>query len=939
MAETPPIPAKPPVKFGGFHLYPEDRRLMVDGAEVDIGGRAFEILQLLASSPGHIISHKEFRQRVWPDTVVEDGNLRVHIATLRKILAQRGDGSLKIRSVSGRGYRLIGGDASANAHADALPDEENLSDDDGLGLIGRSADIRAIRQLLSDRNSVSIVGPGGIGKTSVAQAVMEEIRASRKEPAVTIELSSVGHPDHLASTIASAFGLLTPSMQAPLDAVIDFLRTSPHIVLLDCCEHIIDAVANTVETLKRSLKTMTILTTSREPLRVSEERVYRLPALSVPRLSESHIPAVAIRYSAVKLFAARAASAQGNVFSVSVENVREVCEICRTLDGIPLAIELAASQMPMLGTRKLLQALENRFEFLTRGQRTALPRHKTLRATMDWSYETLTEEEGLTLRQLALFKTAFTLEQAKHVLGATAPGRNGPLACLATLVDKSLVLAMTDAGTPRFRLLDSTRTYGLEKLRHCGEYDVAAEAYARYFLSLFTEPAEWSADNAAVDPLANDEIILDDVRQALVWTLSSPGNISLGVALTWASAPLFYQLSLFDEYRQRVNKALLAIDASGDGQPDAVYRLQLALAQADFLTQPLQNGIAAKAFHAALTLAELYRHEARQAEVLYGAIVMTVMAGDYQGADALCRRLGALTQAGNASLPLFHRLRALVDIQTGALEQALRNAQLSLSLYGPRRLAPTWRDPARYDARSVLTSLESRALWLAGYVDDAADAAVQSVEETMTLRHDLSLCCSLASGACPVACWRGDIAELELYLDMLESLSAKRRLTHWRDQALCYGYGLPDRQPPHGYRWWQRFDHMAPSAHETLATVNSRLLTPLAIERAKSGLAGWATAEILRALGEHYLENDPERHPEPEHLFRQALAIARSQGARAFELRAATSLARSLRTRHCLTEAEDVLSTPLSCFTQGFDTRDLRTARGVLEGIHLDRKR
>jgi predicted ATPase len=132
---------------------------------------------------------------------------------------------------------------------------------------------------------------------------------------------------------------------------------------------------------------------------------------------------------------------------------------------------------------------------------------------------------------------------------------------------------------------------------------------------------------------------------------------------------------------------------------------------------------------------------------------------------------------------------------------------------------------------------------------------------------------------------------------------------------------------------------MAPSAHETLATINSRLLTPIAIERAKSGLAGWATAEILRALGEYYLENDPGRHLEPEHLFKQALAIARSQGARAFELRAATSLARSLRARHCLTEAEDVLSAPFSRFTQGLDTRDLRTARGVLEEIQLDRKR
>lgn len=933
MDETYKTAARPSVEFGDLHLHPDDRRLTVGGVNVEIGGRAFEILRLLVTSPGQTISHREFRERVWPDTVVEDGNLRVHVTMLRKILARQGDGSIQIRSISGRGYRLLGAVSSESAKTKAIC-EDNALTADADGLIGRGADVSAICELLSQKRIVSIVGPGGIGKTSVAQAVLAETGKRKNEPIAKIELSSVGQPELVESTIASAFGLLNQPALTPLDAVTDFLRGSPHIVLLDCCEHIIEAVATVVEKLHHALRTLTILTTTREPLRVSNEWVYRLQALSVPHASESQILEVATQYSAVKLFTERATSSQGTSFRISQENIRDVCDICRTLDGLPLAIELAASQLHMFGTRKLLHALGNRFDLLTRGQRTALPRHKTLRATIDWSYETLTEEEQLTLRRVSLFKAAFTIEQTTQLLDAAGIDAARAMTALVSLVDKSLVLSISEEDASTFRLLDSTRAYGLEKLRHCGEYDAAAENYARFFLSLFTEPAQWSARNAVVDPLASDKLILDDVRHALEWALSPHGNASVGVALSWACAPLFYQLSLFDEYRERVNMALSTIETARDSHPDASFRLQLALAQADFLTQSLKKGISTKAFHAALALAVHYQHEARQTEVLYGTIVMTVMAGDYEGADSLCKRLGALTHARNTGLPLYHRLQALVNVQTGALEQALQNTQLSLSLYGPRHVTPKLQDPARYDARAALTSLEARALWLAGHVDDAADVAAQSVEETMTLEHDLSLCCSLASGACPVACWRGDVSKLELYLGMLETLSAKFTLTNWQDQALCYGYALPDRKQPKGHRWWTLFEHCAPSAHETLVTINWRLLTPLAIDRAKSGAAGWATSEILRALGERQVEKRSDNDSDPENLFRRALTIAKSQGALSFELRAATSLARSLHTRGSLAEAEDILLGPLSRFTQGADTQDLRMARSVLSEIH-----
>lgn len=929
------LAARPSITFGRFRIYPEERRLVFEEQPVEIGSRAFDVLLLLVKKSGLIVTHKEFHELVWPQAIVEDVNLRVHVNTVRKILSRDITDPHGIRSITGRGYSFVGAVTFDDQQVSLCTDSADLYHADIGSLIGRRHDVQSISALLAERNLVSIVGPGGIGKTAVAYSVIRAFQATRRVTAVSIELSSISHSDQVASTVASMLGILS-APRPPHDAIIDYLKGSPYLLLLDCCEHVIDGVAVLVEMLTRAEIGANVLVTSREPLRVSSEWVYRIEPLDVPSLQDGLSTEMAIKFPAVKLFCERAMSAHVNEFRLDTDNVRQISAICRALDGLPLAIELAASQIHMLGAQGLLDALGNILDPLTKGQRTALPRHKTMRATIDWSYETLSASERIILRHVAMFKGRFNLIQAAALIDCQNPVVGELAACVASLVDKSLVSIATRTESLNFHLLDTTRAYGIEKLALLDEYAGAAHRHARYYLSLFTEPVAWSSSHRATDALVNDPDILDDVRAALEWSLSEHGDPGLGLALTWASAPLFYQLSFFDEYRQRVNHALSLIDKAGDHKVENAFRLQLALAQADFLTQSLKHGTSTRAFHAALTLAEQQGHEVRQMQVLYGTIVMTTMAGEYQEAAELCQRLFALSQANDRRM--YHRMQALVETQSGRVERALLHAERALSLYGPRHTIGKLQDPTQYDGRTALTSLEARILWLLGRVDDAVEVAAQSVEEAMTLGHDLSLCCSLASGACPVASWRGDINELRRYLSMLDALSTEYLLINWRDQAQCYAFALPERTMPEGRDWCRQFDSLAASAHETLVTVSPYLLTPLAIQRGLDGRAGWATAEILRALGERRQDGDVQPSQQSEDLFRRALSMAHGQGLLSFELRAATSLASLLNRRGNWTEAEDVLGDVLSRFTQGKGTKDIRIAHQLMEQIGSDRQ-
>ena len=568
--------AVPPLlRFGRFELNADERVLRADGEPVALGARAFDVLAALVARAGTLVSKDELLATVWSGLVVEENNLQVQVSTLRKIL---GHGALT--TVPGRGYRfdlaVAAGDAALPAGAQVSPSSTLADATDGAQartnlpsrlpwLYGRADDVGAIAELLRERPVVTITGAGGIGKTRVAQAVARQLATQRAEDYPDgvwwVELAPLADATLVSSAVAQAMGVRL-AQDRPCEAALRALLAERRALLvLDNCEHLADAVAALVDRITAGAPRMSVLVTSQETLKAADEHVYRLGSLEVPADADS---ASAASAGAVELFEARARAVDPH-FKLDASNVGVVIEICRRLDGIPLAIELAAARLPLLGVEGLRARLHERFNLLTGGARVVLRRHQTLRATLEWSHGLLTPDEQTVLRRLSVFAGGFTLEAAQHVSSDERIDRWTALDQLGALVDKSLVLA-EGGSIPRYRMLETTRVYGLERLHEAGETQMALRRHAEAILALL-EPLDrdewgWRATGEWL-PAARVEV--DNVRAALEWADSTPEATALAVALAgvsysvwWSSFHMAEGLTRCIALRRRVDETLPA---------------------------------------------------------------------------------------------------------------------------------------------------------------------------------------------------------------------------------------------------------------------------------------------------------------------------------------------------------------------------------------------
>ena len=465
------------LRFGPFELSIGERVLRREGQALPLGGRALDILIYLAHRPGEVIAKQELIDHVWSDVTVEEGSLRVHIAAIRKALADGQFGNRYIATIKGRGYSFVG---TVVALAGSTENRKDRSRHQGrlpvrpLMIIGRETVISEVSDKLRDERFVTLLGPGGIGKTTIALAVGRAVTGEFGGKVYFVDLESLTDPRLVAGAVATSLGLALKSKDLGLELV-DLVRSRKLLLILDSCEHVIEAVASLAEQLYRQTEEIHVLTTSRELLKVEGEHCCRILPLDFPPDGSEQTANAVLQYPSVQLFV-RCVAARAGSFVLTDEEAPIVAEMCRKLDGIPLAIELAAGQVAALGLKNTVA----RLELLKLAHRSAVARHQTLKATLDWSYNLLSDGERIVLRRIAPFVGHFTLEGARYVAGELGIGTGEIFDAIAGLVEKSLIATRIDETQARYRLLDTTRAYALEKLEEHAEVDVVVRRHAAY---------------------------------------------------------------------------------------------------------------------------------------------------------------------------------------------------------------------------------------------------------------------------------------------------------------------------------------------------------------------------------------------------------------------------------------------------------------------------
>jgi predicted ATPase/DNA-binding winged helix-turn-helix (wHTH) protein len=914
--------------------------------------KAFAVLRYLVEHPGRLVTHDELFEALWPKTYVQPEVLKSHIAAIRAVLGDDARKPIFIETLSRRGYRFT---APVTEDAPARPSRPTNLPEPLSELIGREAELGEVTALATAHRLVSLVGAGGIGKTRLGFEVARHLLPRYPDGVFVAELGPLSSPELVPTTVASALGLTHVAGTASPERVASAIRAKRLLLVIDNCEHVIDAAAGMAETLLRAGPSVSLLATSREPLRVSGEHIYRVPPLGVPAEDNQDIEDV-FTHGAVRLFASRAHAAEPR-YVADGRVAAATAAICRRLDGIPLAIELAATRIAAFGVGGVAARLDDRFRLLTAGSRTALPRHQTMRATLDWSHELLSESERVVLRRLGVFVGAFTLDAASAVAASVDVTASEAVDSVASLVDKSL-LSSTVAGTiVRYRLLETTRAYAREKLLETAEVDHFARRHAEFYRKLFEHAEAESETRPTAEWLVAYRPYIDDLRAALDWAFSPSGDAGVGVALTAAAVPLWTHLSLLTECRARVEQAIANLGRQVPSDPRRDMRLYLALGHTLMHGQASADPEIDAALTKALELAEIMDDTRYRLGAIWGLYAHRLTTGKYRGALSLAEkfRTVATETAARSDVPIGSRLIGLALHILGDQPGARRHLE---PLVGERFV--TARRPShiifyQYDQRVILECYYARLLWLQGFGDQARRLTENLVGYARTKDHLVSFLLTLLFAACPIALYVGDVTTADHHVRLAFDLAARHALEVWKDLAQCFEGAVLIKRGDHGtgshllQSALRRLPFPEPTLHHHMSLLLAELAAGLgragqiaeglgvvddALAQAEQTEAGWCLAELLRTKGElHLLERVPIAVETAEKCFHRALDVARDQGALSWELRSAMSLARLWHGQQRVSHARKLLAPVYRRFTEGLATADLIAAKALLASV------
>jgi predicted ATPase/DNA-binding winged helix-turn-helix (wHTH) protein len=906
---------------------------MDQGLPVRLGSRALDILIALVERAGEVVSKNELMSYAWPNTVVEENNLRVHVAALRKIL---GDDARYIINVAGRGYSFV----APVSLVDAPSSDQGSLRTTALTLpspltrvIGREELVKSLVGQMATRRLTTIVGPGGVGKTTVGLVVAEQL-APNYQRVCFVDLSAVDDPSLVPSAIATVIGI-SAQENDPVGSLNAFLRDRRFLLVLDNCEHVIESVASLVEEVLRAAPQVDVIATSREPLLAEGEAVCNLPSLLTPPQSESLKAQAALHYPAIQLFVERATSGL-ETFELTDANVANVISICRRLDGMPLAIELVAARVNLLGTDAIGEGFSDDLLLAAKGRRTAGARQQSLRATLDWSYQLLSSVEQLILRRLAVFKGLFTAQSAAAVVsGGALAGDTRLVDLLMSLAAKNLLATDVSGPAIRYRLLHVTRAYASERLTESDERNEIVRRHAEHLRTLL-DSANDDWDKMTRDQwLAQYGSLIDDARAAMDWAFSRGGNIELGAALTIASLPFGFQLSLIDETIKRANLAMAALGRMSPPKPLWEMRINNALTGL-FSTTGEPDSVVLATTERALALADMSGVVRYSIEPLANRGAVLSHSGNYSAALDAAVQLEAVAKQSDDPIAMLIADRFSAQAHHLAGDHGRARLLIDRVLRHPARAIPMSYGQISVDRNVSMRTMLSRILWLEGDFEGASSVSSEAINFAMT-DGPIAICQTLGLAGCPIAFWRGDREAAQAHTKSLLDYSRRYNFDRWTALGLCYQKTL---DLFFGAATTGSFSadisNMVSSVvpfPEILPTISEHWVDCLDEVQSKRALFGWASPEVSRAMAsKRLLQRSPDIN-DAEAQYLTSRDLARNQGALAWELRITTSLAQLWRGQGRHDAAQEALAAICSRFPQTAETADLRAARSLLDDM------
>lgn len=928
--------------FGTFRLS-RARKLLTDGAgPVPLGSRAFDLLAVLASRPGEVVTKDELTALVWPDTVVEESSLRVHVAALRRALGDGKGGARFVINAPGRGYSFV---ASVRVLADDdRPDDPQ--DPVSLGgpgvhghlpgrltrLVGREAVTGRVMHNLAERRFVTLVGPGGIGKTAMAIDIAGTLAAEFEDGVVFVDLALVDDAVDAPAAISARLGISNRVVDA--EPVLGTLLRGKHMLLvLDNCEHVSGVVAPLIQRQLLVSPRLHVLATSREPLGVVSETLHRLQGLDVPPPSPTLTRDEAMRHESVRLFVQRASASSGS-FVLSDEDAPLVGDICRWLAGNPLAIELVAVRTDLYGLAELAAMLDTRLLRSRQARRTLLPRHRTLAAMLDWSYQLLSAQEQAVLCRLAVFRAGFSMESASQVAADALLEPGDVVDTILRLAAKSLVLSDVRSGAARYELSGLTRTYVYEKFLTSGDHVATRHRHARVMLEALDQSRKGWPTAHKGQWMASYGLLMDDVLAAIEFALSMPEHRDLGIDLLTAGMTLGVRFARFGEFEALTKQALRTVE---DGSPDPARELRLRAILIYLLES--QHGASDRLADEVLKARRLGAEQGDtwiQIDTQVLEFIRSWAAGDYADMLAQGARFAAIAQASDDPIAsqVADRVQAQASHFAGDHDRARLLCERVLS--SPIRRGPLTSTTGTTDFGISMRIILARIHWIQGRAELAAAVADEAIE-CARLDEPQSLCLGLAFAACPIALWSGDLDKARKLIELLREQASDHSLRgFWLPWAQALGELLDHRDDGRLESASSEFIRSASQYGlllvDHLFTVEPELAAAGALGQERGFEASWCAPELRRLAGERLLRLGPEAGGEraAEACFQSAVAMARKQNAMAWELRAATSLARLWQRQSRDHEAYRLLAAVYERMPQGRGTADLLEAKAAL---------